>query len=370
MKALKKDLLSDKINKSYFFVLRYAVSSFAIFTLAFILLKFPAYSIDGVKKGIDICMNRLVPSLYPFMILTNIYISSKAAEMKIPLFNKLCRFLFRLPGCCAAVILFSFIGGLPIGAKMSSELCERGYISKEQCARLLCFCVNPGPAFVISAVGLSMLGSEKVGALIYASLILASLIIGFISRFFTSENETYINSDINTSASSVKGSSIETSVIKSSKSILFICSWVVAFSCLGELIVNLNFADGTKSFLLCITEMTRGSLVAAEKYPISIVSAVIGFSGICGHFQLMSAIKTAGMKYKIFLVSRIINSGLSAVICSLLLKVFPVVSETFYVGIKPESGKTSGSFILSVLMVMMAVLFVLGDDYRVIRKKV
>lgn len=370
MKALSNLPLKEKISSAYIFILRYILSTFAVFSAAFVLLKFPSYSIEGVKKGISICFESLIPTLYPFMIITDIFISSRAADLKIPFLEKLCRFLFRLPSGALPVIFFSLIGGLPIGARMSSELYERGQISKGQYARLICFCVNPGPAFVVSAVGATMLSSEKTGIIIYTSLVLSSLVIGIMSRFFIYDDEALICKARSEEVSHKRGASIEKSVIKSSKSILAVCSWVVAFSCISEFIDGFLVSEGAKSFFICLTEMTRGCLAASERYPVPIVSAVIGFSGICGHLQVMGAVRESGLGYKYFLVSRIINSGLSAVICGLLLKLFPVASETFSVGTRPQSGTTSGSFFLSVMMMIMAVLFVLGDDYRVIRKKV
>ncbi len=367
MKALTENRSFRKLSKAYLFVIRYSLSVFAICSAAFVLLKFPSWSVSGVKNGIDICTNSLIPSLYPFMILTNYYALSEISEFRIGVTDKLCSFLFRLPGCCAAVILFSFVGGLPVGAKMSAELYSRGLISKEQCGRMLCFCVNPGPAFVISAVGMTMLGSKATGVIIYVSLIMSSLIIGVASRYFSPADETYINS-IFLQKSAVKGSPLETAVINSSKSIFAICAWVVAFSCLNEITVNLNLSEAVKTFILCISEMTCGSMTAAVSFSAPIVAAVIGFSGFCGHLQLIGAINKAEMKYKYFLVSRIINSGLSAVICSFLMKCFPVAEETFSVGIKPEVSENSGSAVLSVLMLLMAVLFLMGDDYRVGRK--
>ncbi len=367
MKAITENRSFPKLSKAYLFVIRYSLSVFAICSAAFILLKFSSYSVSGVKKGIDICMGSLIPSLYPFMILTNYYALSEISEVRMGVIDKLCSLLFRLPGCCAAVILFSFVGGLPVGAKMSVGLYERGLISKEQCGRMLCFCVNPGPAFVISAVGMTMLGSKATGVIIYVSLILSSLIIGITSRYFSVGNETYIDS-ISVKNSAVKGAPLETAVIKSSKAIFAICAWVVAFSCLNEITANLNLSDAVKSFILFTSEMTCGSMTAAESFSAPIIAAVIGFSGFCGHFQLMGEINKAEIKYKYFLVSRIINSGISAVICSFLMKIFPVAEETFSVGIKPEVSESSGSAVLSALMLLMAVLFLMGDDYRIGRK--
>ncbi len=369
MKDIKIRSVAENQKKAYLFMLRYIISAFLIFLFAFILLRFPLYSAEGIRRGTDICLNTLIPSLYPFMILTDIYVSSSVSQVRIPFSDKLCRFLFRLPGSCAAVIIFSFFGGLPIGASMSSELYERGVISKEQCARMLCFCVNPGPAFVISAVGAAMLGSAKTGVLVYLSLIISSVIMGIASRFFASE-QTEISCDYNKAPTNGrKDFSIEKSVVKCSKALFEICAFVTAFSCLTALAENINIPDGIRMFILCTAEMTKGSLVAAESYPVPIVAAVIGFSGFCGHLQLNRAIRKSGLKYKHFIVSRVINSGLSAVICSILLKLFPVAEETFAIGAKPQGIKNSGSAVLSVLMIIMAILFVIGDDYKVSKKE-
>ncbi len=369
MKALSEARTLSRLSRAYMFLIRYILSAFGVCTVAFILLKFPTLSALGVKKGIDICLTSLIPSLYPFMILTNYYALSEISQLRIKTADRLCNFIFRLPGCCGAVIMFSFVGGLPVGAKMSSELYERGLISKEQFARLLSFCVNPGPAFVISAVGISMLGSKETGAVIYVSLILSSLIMGLLSRFFASEEETYISCSVEeNSVKANKRAPFEKAVLKSSKALFSICAWVTAFSCLNEITVNLEISDALRSFILCTSEMTNGSMTAAESFSAPVVAAVIGFSGFCGHLQLMGEINKAELKYKYFLVSRIINSGLSAVICSFLLKCFPVAEETFAVGIKPESGENSGSVFLSVMMLLMAALFLIGDDYRIGRK--
>lgn len=368
MKVVPKLRLNEGIKKPYIFIFRYLLCSFITFFMAFLLLKFSSYSAEGVKKGIRICTESLVPSLYPFMIVTNAFIMSGASEMKPSFLDKLCRFLFRLPAAAAPAIFFSMVGGLPVGAEMSAGLYRKGVISQQEFRRMLCFCMNPGPAFVISAVGAVMLGSSATGVLIYVSLVISSLVIGIFSRFFTYENEKYISLSEDEDRQRRTGI-VERAVVKSSRSVFSVCAWVVAFSCLCELISNMNLSDGMKTFLLCTVEMTNGSLTVSESFTAPVVASVIGFGGFCGHLQIMNAVKAAEMKYKYFLVGRIINSGLSAVICSILMRLFPVARETFSVGVRPEGGDTSGSTVLSVMMIIMALLFVIGDDYKVSRRK-
>ena len=47
---------------------------------------------------------------------------------------------------------------------------------------MLRFCVNAGPAFIISAVGAGMLGSVRMGVVLFAAHILASVLVGIGGR--------------------------------------------------------------------------------------------------------------------------------------------------------------------------------------------
>ena len=49
---------------------------------------------------------------------------------------------------------------------------------------MLRFCVNAGPAFIISAVGAGMMGSVRMGAVLFAAHILASLLLGIGGRIW------------------------------------------------------------------------------------------------------------------------------------------------------------------------------------------
>ena len=61
---------------------------------------------------------------------------------------------------------------------------DNGIISKKEAERVMTFCNNPGSAFVISAVGVSLFGSLKLGIILYVCVILSSVIVGAVGRLF------------------------------------------------------------------------------------------------------------------------------------------------------------------------------------------
>ena len=68
--------------------------------------------------------------------------------------------------------------GYPTGGMAVGELVESGQIHGEEGRRMLRFCVNGGPAFIISAVGAGMMGSVRFGVVLFTAHLLASLLIG------------------------------------------------------------------------------------------------------------------------------------------------------------------------------------------------
>ena len=128
------------------------------------LLAYPAQVQRGLAQSVLYCLASLVPSLFPFMVLASFGVRSGAGEVLGKLLGPVTRRLFRLPRACGATVLLSFLGGYPAGARGVSLLLEQGKITREQAGRMLCFCVAPGAAFVVTFVGWGLLGSLRLGS--------------------------------------------------------------------------------------------------------------------------------------------------------------------------------------------------------------
>ncbi len=361
----KKNL--NFLRKKYFVLSKYMTLSFFAFFTAALVLKFPSEAGEGIVSGINLCLYTLIPSLYPFMLISNF-----CAEAGIlPGDNKVVDFimkkLFALPGKCAAVILFSLVGGLPVGVKMAQTLFQKGMITEKQGKRLMLFCVNPGPAFVISYVGNSLYKSEKTGLILYVSIIISSLILGVLSRFiFPNEAVSKISESVHYESC---GTALKNSVTKSSRNLFEISSWVIAFCCVLVLVEKIISNQGMLFISRCLLEITTGCKNAASALSVPAVAGVIGFSGVCAHFQLWTSFTSVNLSYKYFLVTRIVNGALSILICKVLTTLFIVEVETIAIGVRPSSADNSASAIVSVMTVLMSALFLIGDNYTVRKNK-
>lgn len=348
-------------KKKSTFILSYIPLTFGIFFIGFMLLRFPETASQGISDGVDLSLGILIPSLYPFMVLSSLIVELDLFRNTPKFADKISQMFFRLSGKSLGVFLLSLIGGLPLGCKMTSELYDKGKITRSESRRMMLFCYCCGPAFTISSVGLYMLGSKQAGAVIYLAIILSAVTVGILSRFFGDENDQRINYKT-TNESQVFSVSLVRSVSSGSTAMLSVCAWVILFSCINRLIEILPISDSFKLFLYAISEVTNGVYISSGTLSLPIIAGIVAFGGLCGHCQVMPYVVKLKLGYKVFLTSRIISGALSVIYCELLLKIIPVSYEVFSIGTPPTRISPSISAGLSISMLITAGLFLLGDS--------
>ena len=202
------------------------------------LLFYPTQAAAGAKRGIGYCVDILIPSLFPFMALSVFVVKSGLAASMGRLTAGPCRILFGLPGSAAAAIVMSMVGGYPVGARAVAALCQEGEITPQEAARMLCFCVNSGPAFVLSVVGAGLLRNAQAGVILLASQLSASLLLGILCSLGVSRKQRG-------KAVSQKGMGAAQALICSAsdaaRSMLSMCCFVILFAVLLDFFAGISF---------------------------------------------------------------------------------------------------------------------------------
>ena len=92
---------------------------------------------EAVRQGVALCGRSVIPSLFPFFVLSSLLIACGASELLSALLSPLMRPLFGLSGTGAAALALGLCGGYPVGARTAAELVENGALSQEEGERLL-----------------------------------------------------------------------------------------------------------------------------------------------------------------------------------------------------------------------------------------
>jgi sporulation integral membrane protein YlbJ len=324
-----------------------------------LLISWPHAAASGISRGLSICSSIIIPSLFPFLVLAGFAVKSGLCDTIGRFLEKPTRLLFRLPGCCAPGILISFIGGYPTGGIAVGQLLEQGSISKSQARRMLCFCVNGGPAFIISAVGAGMMGEIRSGVILYCAHISASLILGLIQRIGVPSSEAqpparggqkFISGRLSPAAAFVE------SVNGACQSLLMMCGFIVIFAALLSIFDACGFVKQIESAVLSAVLLALNS--GMPQNPVSkIVSAVfssllevssgcvessgtgaaapallgmaLGWGGLSIHCQIAATLHGKGLVTRGFFISRFLHALLGGTVSPLLFRYIPAAKMAF-----------------------------------------
>ncbi len=368
------------LNKNNSNIIKFAIAAFLSVTIGTGILFFPQASSNGAKNGIIFCFQVLIPSLFPFMVLSSFVVKSGISSSIGNFINPLTKLLFNLPGCAGATILISMIGGYPTGAKGISSLKQNNFISDKQAERMLLFCVGAGPAFVISVVGTGILKNTNIGIILFFSQIIASIIIGIFTRIFMNSNQL-INQKVTYKSNINISTAIVESTYESAFAMINMCAFVVIFYSLISIMSTSGLFNLIELFLSqigisraisnsiiqVILEVTNGCNTAGFwGTPPEFISFALGWAGLCIHFQIFSStgnIKFSKIKFTFF---RLIHGLLSAEITHIILKAFPnLYSKTvFFSNTEKISPSLSTNILGSISLIILAVVFILSVNQQ------
>ena len=328
--------------------------------ITFVLLN-PKSASDGIKNGITLLLTTVIPSLFPFLVIASYIASAESFKILSNIFGKATLLLFKISPDGFIPILMGLVGGYPVGAKITTDLYKSGRLTQNEAERLMYFTVNSGPAFTITAVGISMLGNYYSGLILYFSNVLTVLTLGILCRFLSDNTHPEPHKNINKD----KSYAFINSVASGSNAIINISAWVLTFACISGIIENFNFGTNTELFLNAILEVTNGCKICAKNVSLPIISAILGFGGFSVICQVSPYFTSCKVKFRNFLVSRILNASLCAFFTSELLKIFPKSEETAII----YSGNTTALGITyttgaTVILIIMCIFFILQVDNR------
>lgn len=135
---------------------------------------------EGIRQGLAICASVMIPSLYPFLILSDFVARTKVGRMLEGPLGGLAERVYRCPRQLAPAILMSWVGGYPAGARVLAGMVRSGTLSQRDADSALTFCVNSGPAFMAAVVGAGVFRSVGWGLFLYGCQLTAGIITGRI----------------------------------------------------------------------------------------------------------------------------------------------------------------------------------------------
>lgn len=137
---------------------------FLLFTVC--ILTHSELSLSYASMGLKLWLDKMIPSLLPFMILSGIVIRLGLTENIASFVYPLIRPLYRVRKNVCYCMMLGFLCGFPMGARVVADLYSRGMLTREEGEYLLCFCNNIGPVYYCSFV-LPLLHRELIAPYLF-----------------------------------------------------------------------------------------------------------------------------------------------------------------------------------------------------------
>ena len=245
---------------------------------------------SGAKAGVDLCQYVLIPSLFPFFILSTLA-SSALTGTHLPLLSPLCK-QCGIPEGGESLFLLGLTGGYPVGAKAITEAYESGQLSVDDAHRLLGFCSNAGPAFIFGMAG-RYFDSPAAPWLLWAVHILSAILTGML---LPNKKQGKCSMRQCTSVS------VPAALNQSLRAMAGVCGWVVIFRvvlqyCSKHLLVLLP--PELQVILTGLLELSNGiaalCAIPHQGMRFIICTCLISFGGLCVGMQTISVTKRLGI---------------------------------------------------------------------------
>lgn len=279
-------------------------------------LLFPSETRAAAQTSLRLCGEKLIPALFPFLVLTALYRRISSAPPRKPLLT---------------VPLVGMLAGAPVGAELVGGLYRSGAIGRKAASSLLFLADTPSPAFLVLAVGEGMFGNRGLGWKLFFADTLAAFLIGGALLLTGGKSEKKAPAAPPGGDDRPRGPeappdlrllpAISASVADAALAMLRISGAVVFFGTVSGL--PLPSATG-KALLAAFTELTGGCAACAAlggDKGLLLTAAAVGFSGLSVAAQV--GFSSNGVPMGRYFLGKVLSALLTPMIFAIFLH-FPL----------------------------------------------
>jgi len=263
----------------------------------------PGTAAAATKDGIVLCLNTVLPGIFIFLLVGNL-ISDDLAGFRVPWIES----MLGIPGGTCGYFFIGQLCGYPVGAKLLQDACSSNRIPQKDAMRMIYFCNNASPAFIIGIVG-PMFSNQGVGVLLWIIQMASSFLLAILTRAKPASGAFPIHS------------SKKQFITDSLRTAAVICGWIILFKILlgyiGLLLTD-TFPQLPKVLIWGSLEATNGLLalkpITSEATRFIISSYFLSFGGVCVLLQTHSV--APDLHIRQYTLARLFHAGISCTLAS------------------------------------------------------
>lgn len=271
----------------------------------------------AAADALILCGRSVIPALFPFLAVSSLLVSLGFGEWVSPHLAGVMGPLFRLPGQASSALLLGLVGGYPIGARTAAELYRENLLTADETERLLAFCNNSNPVFLVSVLGSGIFGDIRVGVWLWLIHVLSALLTGIlfrgsgrktggrpVTRRFTCHTVSFSTAFVEAVRNAASG-------------MLSVCAFVVLFYVLASPFAALDGCLGT-ALVGLIELFSLTPLLPANRFGFILASGCAGWGGLSVLSQTAAVLDGTTLRLKNCFWGKVTQGVLSALLAALL----------------------------------------------------
>lgn len=248
-------------------------------------------SLTYALMGLQLWFEKMIPALFPFMIISGIMIRMKLTGLLSGVLYPVVRAFFPVsPNGCYAMII-GFLCGFPMGAKTIADLFKRDMISRKEAEYLLAFCNNIGPvyfcSFVLPLLNRKLLIPYLLG--MYAIPLFYGMVLGVTA--YKKQDFISLQSPIVTTKYNLLNE-IDDTITSSIQSILSLGGYMIVFNMLN--LIPHIFLGNNAFYFAPFLEITGGLKLLNGHFPLYCL-IMLCFGGLSCMAQTNHCIQGTGL---------------------------------------------------------------------------
>ena len=294
------------------------------------MLIFPQAVFSGAEEGLLLWFQIIFPTLFPFLVVTSLLLSSGGLNLITRLFGGLFRRIFRVTQNGAFAVLAGFLCGYPMGAKVTADLLRAENISDREARYLLSFCNNTSPVFIINFIVWKTFGDERLMLPTLLILIGSPVLMSFIfRRIYLKGRHPFPepSAALKEKKTRFDFSVLDSCMMNSFEAIVKVGGYIILFSVLLSLLEELS---GQHSILMAAApalEVTNGILLLSSSVsdPGLRYAAVLGltsFGGLCSAAQTQCMLEGTGLSVIPYIIQKLTTAAAASLLSFIYLALF------------------------------------------------
>ena len=279
--------------------------------MTFCMLTNSSLSLAYAALGLRLWYEKMVPVLFPFMVLSGTLIRMGLVKSLIrpirPFFGK----LFRISDPAVYTILMGFLCGFPMGARTTAEFRNRQELSVAEGQFLLAFCNNFGPVYFLGFVLPSLHRTLTLPYLMgmYGIPVIYGLFLRYTVYRTRLQDTSMVSQPVTKSSVRVSlPDALDDAVNAAGLSILQLGGYMIFFNLLN-LLPRLILRQS--HLLAPLLEITGGLQLLEGRYPLYTL-LLLPFGGLSCIVQTAGCIRNTGLSLKKYIIHKLVLTLLTA----------------------------------------------------------